>query len=637
MACHRSFVRVVVVGDAGTGKSSLIAAAATDEFLETVVSVLPETVLPAEYYPDGIPVKIIDTPSSLEGKARVEEELLLADAVVLTYACDQPETLIRLENYWLPEIRRLKANIPVVLAGCMLDLRDEHYPINLELVMGPIMQQFREIETCIECSAANLVQVAEVFYYAQKAVLHPTAPLFDQESQSLRPRCIRALKRIFVLCDHDMDSALNDDELNKFQVKCFNAPLSPSEIEDVKRVVNEKVPEGINHRGLTLKGFLYLHAVFIEKGRLETTWTVLREFGYNDELELQKENLPALSERAPNQSVELTTAALDFLKGIFSLFDSNKDGALQDSELDELFSTAPENPWDEAPYDDSVERTEQGDLELSAFISQWVLMTLLDPAQSLAYLSYLGYTGDPATAFRVSRKRSLDVKKKHTDRHVFQCFVFGPKNAGKSALLSSFVGRPFRNNYEITSSQCYTVNSVEQRGGIKKTLILHEIQEDNVKEFLSSKDSLAACDVAVFVYESSDEYSLKRASELLMDVAREGEESGYGVPCLLISAKSDSQSYLKEIKETKMISQAMKIGAPIHINVKENNMNGVFRKIVNAAEQCHLNIPETEQGRNKKHYRQLVNRSLIVASVGAAVAITLTAYRTYAIKKAASS
>ncbi|PWA79132.1 mitochondrial Rho GTPase [Artemisia annua] len=295
------------------------------------------------------------------------------------------------------------------------------------------------------------------------------------------------------------------------------------------------------------------------------------------------------------------------------------------------------SPWDEAPYDDAVERTEQRDLELSAFISQWALMTLLDPAQSLAYLRYLGYTGDPATAFRVTRKRSLDVKKKHTDRHVFQCFVFGPKNAGKSALLSSFVGRPFRNNYEITSNQCYTVNSVEQRGGIKKTLILHEIQEDNVKEFLSSKDSLAACDVAVFVYESSEEYSLKRASELLMDVAREGEESGYGVPCLLISAKCDSQSYLKEIKETKMISQAMKIGAPIHINVKENNMNGVFRKIVNAAEQCHLNIPETEQGINKKHYRQLVNCSLIVASVGAAVAITLTAYRTYAIKKAASS
>lgn len=52
------------------------------------------------------------------------------------------------------------------------------------------------------------------------------------------------------------------------QVKCFNAPLQPSEIIGVKRVVEEKLPEGVNDRGLTLRGFLFLHALFIEKGRL---------------------------------------------------------------------------------------------------------------------------------------------------------------------------------------------------------------------------------------------------------------------------------------------------------------------------------------------------------------------------------
>ena len=49
-------------------------------------------------------------------------------------------------------------------------------------------------------------------------MLHPTSPLFDQENQCLRDRCARALRRIFVLCDHDMDGALNDTELNEFQV-----------------------------------------------------------------------------------------------------------------------------------------------------------------------------------------------------------------------------------------------------------------------------------------------------------------------------------------------------------------------------------------------------------------------------------
>ena len=37
--------------------------------------------------------------------------------------------------------------------------------------------------------------------------------------------------------------------------------------------------------------------------------------------------------------------------------------------------------------------------------------------------------------------------------------------------------------------------------GNKKTLILREIPEDEVKKLLSKKNSLAACDVAVFVYD----------------------------------------------------------------------------------------------------------------------------------------
>ncbi|KAD3336596.1 hypothetical protein E3N88_32115 [Mikania micrantha] len=635
---RRTTVRVVVVGDRGTGKSSLIAAAASENFPENVSPVLPPTRLPADYYPDAVPVTIIDTSSSLEGKAKLEEELNRADVVVITYACDKPETLSRLQTFWIPEVRRLKVKAPVIVVGCKLDLRDEHYPVSLEQVMAPIMQQFREIETCIECSAANLVQVPEVFYYAQKAVLHPTAPLFDQESQTLKPRCIRALKRIFILCDHDMDGALNDSELNEFQVKCFNAPLQPAEIVGVKRVVQEKVPEGVNDLGLTLTGFLFLHALFIEKGRLETTWTVLRKFGYNDDIELRKENLPVPSKKAPDQSIELTSEALDFLMGIFSLFDSNNDGALQDSELDELFSTAPESPWDEAPYKNSMERTELGDIRLSGFLSQWALMTLLDPAKSLAYLIYLGYTNDPATALRATRKRTLDVKKQQSDRHVFQCFVFGPKNAGKSSLLNSFVGRSFQNSHGSSGYQSYTVNAVDQLRATKKTLILHEILEDDVKQFLSSKESLAACDVAVFVYDSSDEYSLKRASEFLMDVARRGEDTGYCVPCLFVAAKDDLDSYPMAIRDSEAICQELKIDAPIRISVKKREMNNIFWRIVNAAERCHLSVPETEYGRNMKQYRHIVNRSLMLASVGAAAAvIALAAYRTYASRKTHSA
>ncbi|KAK6141404.1 hypothetical protein DH2020_024852 [Rehmannia glutinosa] len=667
----RTTVRIVVVGDRGSGKSSLIAAASAETFRPDVPPVLYPTRLPADYYPDGIPIIIIDTSSSLENRGKLAEELKRADAVVLTYACDQPSTLNRLSSFWLHELRRLEIKAPVIVAGCKLDRRNEEYNLSVEMV--PLMQQFREIETCIECSAANMLQIQEVFYFAQKAVLHPTAPLFDQETQALRPRCIRALKRIFILCDHDMDGALNDEELNEFQenavladpllqsffknnnsepltsisgeqVKCFNASLRPDELVGVKRVVQEKLPEGVNDLGLTLTGFLFLHALFIEKGRIETTWTVLRKFGYNDELKLRDDYLSIPSKKAPDQSVELTSEAVEFLKGIFSTFDDDKDGVLRDSELEDLFSTAPESPWDEAPYKDAVQRTPLSGLSLSGFLSEvgrlvkWALMTVLDPAESIANLIYVGHNCNAASALHITRSRSVDRKKQQTERNVFQCFVFGPKNAGKSALLMSLLGRPFSENITLATGEQYVVNVVDQHMGNKKTLILREIPEDGVKKLLSNKESLAACDVAVFVYDSSSEYSFKGAVELLSYVARKGEESGFGMPCLLIAAKNDLDSNSTVNKDSAKVCLDMGMDAPIPVSVKERDLNNVFYRIVNAAGHPHLSVPETDIGRSQKRYRQIVTHTLMYLSVGAAATfIGLAAYRAYAARKNSSS
>lgn len=84
-------------------------------------------------------------------------------------------------------------------------------------------------------------------------------------------------------------------------MRCFNSPLQPSEVVGVKRVVQEKLPEGVNDLGLTLAGFLFLHSMFIEKGRLETTWTVLRKFGYNNEVSLSDDQLPPPIKQNPDQ------------------------------------------------------------------------------------------------------------------------------------------------------------------------------------------------------------------------------------------------------------------------------------------------------------------------------------------------
>lgn len=60
--------------------------------------------------------------------------------------------------------------------------------------------------------------------------------------------------------------------------------------------------QGVNPTGLTLAGFLFLHALFIERGRLEATWAVLRKFGYDNNLHLHPDILDSVSfARTPDQ------------------------------------------------------------------------------------------------------------------------------------------------------------------------------------------------------------------------------------------------------------------------------------------------------------------------------------------------
>ncbi len=66
-----------------------------------------------------------------------------------------------------------------------------------------LLQDYLQIEVCLRCSAQRLLAVRDVFSFAIKMVMYPMAPLFDKTEQSLRPLCIKALLRVFNMCDAD--------------------------------------------------------------------------------------------------------------------------------------------------------------------------------------------------------------------------------------------------------------------------------------------------------------------------------------------------------------------------------------------------------------------------------------------------
>ena len=108
---------------------------------------------------------------------------------------DDEDSLDSVTDHWLPFIRRTfnKTNgtlsmddrphsPPVILVGNKVDVVDYS---TMESVL-PIMNDYEEIETCVECSARNLKNISEMFYFAQKAVLHPSAPLWNYNEKDVR-------------------------------------------------------------------------------------------------------------------------------------------------------------------------------------------------------------------------------------------------------------------------------------------------------------------------------------------------------------------------------------------------------------------------------------------------------------------
>lgn len=131
----------------------------------------------------------------------------------------------------------------------------------------------------------------------------------------------------------------------------FGVPLQQQELEGVKDVVREGLPRGLTNnllnkegmcrgtsqhyilsdeRQLPNPGFIYLHTLFIQRGRLETIWAVLRKFGYDDALTLREDFLRPDMDVSPGATTELSPKGYQFLTDLFQIFDKVGAGMMGD-------------------------------------------------------------------------------------------------------------------------------------------------------------------------------------------------------------------------------------------------------------------------------------------------------------------
>nr|XP_014342588.1 PREDICTED: mitochondrial Rho GTPase 1 isoform X1 [Latimeria chalumnae] len=543
----RKDVRILLVGEPRVGKTSLIMSLVSEEFPDEVPPRAEEITIPADVTPERVPTHIVDYSEAEQSDEQLHHEISRANVICIVYAVNSKTSIEKLTSRWIPLISERTdkdSRLPLILVGNKSDLVEHS---SMETIL-PIMNQYTEIETCVECSAKNLKNISELFYYAQKAVLHPTGPLYCPEEKEMKPPCIKALTRIFKISDQDNDGILNDAELNFFQRTCFNTPLAPQALEDVKNVVRKNLSDGVADNGLTLKGFLFLHTLFIQRGRHETTWTVLRRFGYDDDLELTHEYLFPLFKIPHDCSTELNHHAYLFLQSIFDKHDMDRDCALSPDELKDLFKVFPYMPWG-PDVNNTVCTSERGWITYQGYLSQWTLTTYLDVQRCLEYLGYLGYSvlteqESQISAITVTRDKKIDLQKRQTQRNVFRCNVIGMKGCGKSGLLQAFLGRNLMRQQLIRADhRSYYAISTTYVYGQEKYLLLHEVVTDS--EFLSASDT--ACDVVCLVYNVNNPKSFEYCARIFKQYFMDSK-----IPCLLVAAMSD----LHEMKQDYNISPA---------------------------------------------------------------------------------
>ncbi|KAF2760261.1 mitochondrial Rho GTPase 1 [Pseudovirgaria hyperparasitica] len=606
-------VRICCVGDEGVGKSSIITSLVKDVFVTTKIqSILPQITLPPTLAtPEHVTTVIADTSSLPQDRETLRKELRKASVILLVYA--DHYSYERVALFWLPFFRSLGVNVPVVLCANKADLLPGGSTTQIMTdEMIPVMNEYKEIDSCIRTSAKEHYNINEVFFLCQKAVTHPVAPLFDSKEGNLKPAAVSALQRIFYLCDRDQDGYWNDKEIMDFQIKCFEKALNDSDLVSIKRVAQSNTTHPDLDRGINEKDFLTLNKAFAEKGRHETIWIILRKFHYTDSLSLTESFLHPKFDVPVFASAELSPLGYRFFVDLFLLFDKDNDTALNEAELAALFAPTPGLPpsWVDSAFPSCTVRNDAGHITLQGWLAQWSMTTFEEPKTTLEYLAYLGFDGPEkggtTTALRVTKPRKRRGRVGRVERNVFLCYVLGGSGSGKSSLLSSFLNRPFTGTYHPTIKPQTAVNSVELKGGKQCYLIMEELGELE-SAILENQAKLDACDLLCYTYDSSDPESFVHIIEL-----RKKFPHLEGLPAVYTALKADQdRSVQRSERQPDEYTSALKMPAPMHVSVAWSGVSEFFVHLAECAANPVTALP--------KHGEEPVDRTNLYIGIGVAV------------------
>lgn len=382
---NKMLLRVVVVGESGTGKSSLVSCISG----KPVSKVIEEVKIKTQ---DETKIHLIDTNSKSAGPAMES-----ADVILVVYRADRLPDMFKSVSPWLDRVGKTKK---VLLIGTHIDYRLRVAPENpspeeverlLDGMVDPsseehvfrCMEKYPQVCGSLEVSNALKANTSMVLSIAYSVVKHPRAPLVDKDKLSKEFRAI--LRRIFFLLDRDGDGRLSEEELIFYRRHVLK------ETEGVEEAVKQAVETFKNLKVWSLFGVMHqgwemlFEEMVLESPSLWTVWNVLNHYRYDQTLKLQfHAPLTSVSSIAPQHRYCFSHDGLAFIVQLHGRMKS-LSGGLSLNNIRAMLALIPKDLLEHVPQWQEIDDVSSGEvvsvagngMSLAAFVAFWHL--LLEP------------------------------------------------------------------------------------------------------------------------------------------------------------------------------------------------------------------------------------------------------------------
>ncbi|KAA0704351.1 Rho-related GTP-binding protein [Triplophysa tibetana] len=174
-------LKIVVVGDGGCGKTSLLMVYAKDDFPEKYApSVFDKYVATVNHGGKDIQLNLYDTAGQEDYDRLRPLSYQDVNLVLICYDVTNPTSFENVTIKWFPEVHHFCPNTPIILIGCKTDLRNNKEKMRklkasdmapITYLQGEEIQKQLKAEVYLECSAKYRENVEDIFRETAKRAL----------------------------------------------------------------------------------------------------------------------------------------------------------------------------------------------------------------------------------------------------------------------------------------------------------------------------------------------------------------------------------------------------------------------------------------------------------------------------------